>query len=161
MSDNKKQRLIDRAFVVSMWLKGIDGVLELLGSVLLLITSPVLIQRLALLLVQDELGEDPHDILANVIIRFGHQLGSARLFTAVYLLSHGAVKVLLVTYLLQRKVKMYPVALAFLSVFAVYQAYLTWQSFSAFFLLLTLFDFLIVFLVWQEYKHLLQDGQKG
>jgi uncharacterized membrane protein len=148
------RRWIDRIFILSMWIKGIDGFFEVIGGLLLLITTPDFLHRLTNLLVAGELGEDSTDIIARTIQKLGHELGAAYLVSAAYLLTHGVVKLVIVTYLLRRNLRVYPWALAFLSLFAVYQGYLTLNNFSLLFLLLTLFDGLVVALVWYEYRHL-------
>ena len=43
----RSQTLLDRLFVVSLILKGLDGVLELVGGVLLLIVTPAQIGAVA------------------------------------------------------------------------------------------------------------------
>jgi uncharacterized membrane protein len=151
--------IIDRVFVISLWLKGIDGLLELVGGVFLLLLTPAFIQKVTHMLVAVKLGEDPTDIIANAILRLGQQLGAAHLLVAIFLLTHGIVKVLLVTFLLLGNLKVYPWAMAILGVFALYQAYLTWHHFSLLYLGLTLFDVLIVVLIWYEYRHMKQRSE--
>lgn len=158
---NTKNLLLDNAFTISLWIKGIDGTIELLAGFLLLAVSSAGIQYITSMVVGGELGEDPHDVLANLIAHAGHQLSSARLFTALYLLAHGAVKVVLVVYLLKRNIVIYPWALLFLTCFAIYQIYLTWQKFSVLFITLTVFDFIVVGLVWWEYRQLLQQKMRS
>ena len=96
--------LLDQTFEVGIILKGLDGVLEVLGGLLLLVVSPATIDRLVTSLTQHELSEDPHDFLATHLLKTAHGLtGSAVLFGAVYLLAHGAVKVILVAALLKNQ----------------------------------------------------------
>src|SRR5215831_7106067 len=89
--------LLDRAFFVGITLKGLDGVLEVIGGLLLLAVSPATIDRLARALTQHELSQDPHDFLATHLLHYtGSLTGGALRFGAVYLLLHGAIKVVLV-----------------------------------------------------------------
>jgi uncharacterized membrane protein len=88
--------LLDQTFEVGIILKGLDGVLEVIGGLLLLVVSPATIDRVVTGLTQHELSEDPHDFLATHLLKTAHGLtGSAVLFAAVYLLAHGVVKVIL------------------------------------------------------------------
>ena len=52
---------LDTTFDIALILKGLDGLLELVGAVLLLVISPDTINRLAQRLLQHELSEDPND----------------------------------------------------------------------------------------------------
>jgi uncharacterized membrane protein len=144
--------LLDRIFQVSLTLKGLDGVLELIGGVLLLIVTPQQIGLLGRILTQHELAEDPDDVIANAVLRFTSNLDiSTSLFGAVYLLLHGLVKVVLVWAVLRDNLWAYPWMIAFLIVFIAYQSYQMIVSFSWGLLLLTLFDAFVVWLTWREY----------
>ena len=86
----------DKAFRISLYLKGLDGLLECLGGILLLIISQDQINRWATRLTQGELSQDPHDFIANHILKTAHHLtGASLIFGAVYLLAHGVVKLVL------------------------------------------------------------------
>src|SRR5579883_2938101 len=54
-------------FLVSVWLKGLDALLEIIGGTALFSVSPVLILRVVRLLTQDEIAEDPRDLVANAL----------------------------------------------------------------------------------------------
>src|SRR5260370_25203452 len=93
----KRGDLLDRAFAVGIILKGLDGILEVLGGVLLLVVSPSTIDQLSRALTQHELSEDPHDFLATHLFHAAGSLtGSSLEFGAAYLLLHSVVNVLLV-----------------------------------------------------------------
>jgi uncharacterized membrane protein len=143
--------LLDRTFFVSLILKGLDGVLELVGGILLLIVTPAQIGVIARFLTQHELSEDPHDLIANALLHVTGSLNlSVTLFGAIYLLLHGVVKVVLVWAVLRDHLWAYPWLIAFLLVFIVYQGYELIVAFSWGLLLLTAFDILIVCLTWRE-----------
>jgi uncharacterized membrane protein len=144
---------LDRIFRVSLVLKGLDGVLELVGGILLLLVSPSQISALARFLTQHELTEDPHDFVANNLLHLTSNLTvSASLFGAVYLLLHGAVKVVLVWAVLKDQLWAYPWMIGFLIVFIGYQIYQMAVTFSIALLLLTAFDVFIVWLTVLEYR---------
>jgi uncharacterized membrane protein len=77
---------------------------------------------------------------------------STSLFLALYLLSHGIIKIILVVALLQQKLWAYPWLIVFLSIFIVYQIYRLVLSMSLGLLALTLFDIFIVGLTVIEYR---------
>ena len=153
MSWFRPRDLLDQTFEVGIILKGLDGVLEVIGGLLLLVVSSATIDRLVTSLTQHELSEDPHDFLATHLLRTAHGLtGSAVLFGAVYLLAHGLVKVILVTALLKNQLWAYPWTIAFLGVFIVYQLYrLSFQP-SVGLTALTIFDAVIAWLAYREYR---------
>ena len=148
----KSGELLDRAFAVGIILKGLDGVLEVAGGVILLVVSPTTIDRLTSALTQHELSEDPHDFLATHLLHAAGSLtGSSIRFGALYLISHGVVKIVLVTALLRNKLWAYPWMIAFLIAFIAYQMYRITFAFSLGLLALTVFDVLVVWLTYREY----------
>jgi uncharacterized membrane protein len=74
------------------------------------------------------------------------------LFGAVYLLLHGAVKVVLVIALLLNKLWAYPCMIVVLLIFIGYQLYRIALDPSAGLIALTIFDAMIVTLTWREYR---------
>jgi uncharacterized membrane protein len=148
----KSGDLLDRAFAVGIILKGLDGVLEVVGGVLLLVVSPTTIDQISRALTQHELSEDPHDFLAtHVLHAAGSLTGSSLQFGAAYLLLHGLVKIVLVAALLRDKIWAYPWMIAFLIVFIVYQVYRMTFAFSIGLLGLTVFDLVVAWLTYREY----------
>ncbi len=143
---------LDKIFRVALILKGLDGVLELVGGLLLLVVSPEQIGEIARFLTQHELSEDPHDLIATSLLHSTAGLGaSATLFGAAYLLLHGLVKVVLVWAVLRDNLWAYPWMIAFLVIFIAYQTYQLVLGFSWGLFLLTVFDVFIVVLTWREY----------
>ena len=144
---------LDKIFKISLALKGLDGVLELVGGLLLLLVSPAQMASVVHFLTQHELSEDPHDLVATTLVHWaGAMTVSATLFGAVYLLLHGLVKVVLVWAVLRDKLWAYPWMIAFLLVFIAYQGYQLLVAFTWGMVLLTVFDIFIVWLTWHEYR---------
>ncbi len=143
---------LDRAFEVGIVLKGLDGILEVVGGLLLLLVSPATINQIARALTQHELSGDPHDWLATHLLRYAGELtGGAVLFGAIYLLSHGVVKIVLVAALLRNQIWAYPWMIVFLVVFIVYQLYRMTFAPSIGLVGLTVFDIAVVWLTYREY----------
>lgn len=143
----------DRVFAVGIILKGLDGVLELLGGLLLLFATPATINQIVAALTQHELSEDPGDLIATHLQRAVHELtGSAVLFAAAYLLSHGVVKTVLAVALLRNKLWAYPWMLAFLAIFIVYQIYRMTFAATLWLAGLTVFDAAVAWLTYREYR---------
>ncbi len=146
--------VLDRTFKVGLVLKAADGVLEIVAGALLLLITPSSIDRIAHSITAHELGEDPHDRLAHYILHTTAHLSSGTtLFGAVYLLSHGVSKVVLVALVLRNKLWAYPWLMVLLGVFIVYQLYVViFVKFSWGLIALTAFDLVLVWLTWREYQ---------
>ena len=83
MSWFRPRDLLDQTFEVGIILKGLDGMLEVIGGLLLLVVSPATIDRIVTSLTQHELSEDPHDFLATHLLRTAHGLTALTIFDAV------------------------------------------------------------------------------
>ena len=145
---------LDKTFKIGLVLKGLDGILEVAGGILLLFLSPHAIEHLARALTAHELSEDPHDLIARYILHTAsHLTSSTTLFGAIYLLSHGITKIVLVALVLRDKLWAYPWLIALLLAFIAYQLYrITAVHFSAGLTALTVFDAVLVWLTWREYQ---------
>jgi uncharacterized membrane protein len=145
--------LLDKTYEIGIIIKGIDGILELAGGILVLTLSPGMITGITRFLTENSLQNDPHNVIATHIAKEGHNLAAGHnLFAAAFLLTHGLVKVVLVTCLLLNKLWAYPWALAALGLFLVYQAYqlITAPTFGMGFL--TVLDVAIIWLIYREWR---------
>lgn len=135
-----------------MILKGLDGVLEVAGGVLLGVFGTSGLSRTVVFLTQHELSEDPRDRLAGWLVAQTRNVGSSTVhFAVAYLLFHGAVKIGLATGLLRERLGVFPVAMGFLALFIVYQGYRLTVLPSWGLAYLTVLDLVILVLVWREY----------
>ena len=145
--------LTDRAFRIGLLLKALDGLAETLGGVLLLIISPEQINHWAERLTQGELSQDPHDFFATHILKTAHSLtGSALVFGAIYLLSHGIIKLVLVFEVWRDHLWAYLALIGVTALFVIYQLYRIVDAFSVGLTLLTILDLIIIYLTSVEYK---------
>src|SRR6266852_717667 len=104
-----EDRKIHEIFKISVFLKGLHAVLEFVGGLLLLFVNTSTITHLVISLTQEELTEDPNDLVAKYLFQHSQHLSiSSQRFAAFYLLSHGAIKLLLVASLLRDKLWAYP-----------------------------------------------------
>ncbi len=145
---------LDTTFKVGLVLKGLDGILEVVGGILLLFLSPQAIQHLVRVLTAHEVSEDPHDLIARYLLHATAHLNTAvTIFGAIYLLSHGIAKIVLVALVLRDKLWAYPWLIVLLLAFIAYQLYrITAVHFSIGLTLLTIFDAFLVWLTWREYR---------
>ena len=143
----------DRTFRIGLWLKAADGILEIIGGLLLLVVTPSEINRIIQLLTVHELSQDPNDLLSNFLLNSTNALNSGTtLFGAIYLLSHGISKVILTVMVLMGKLSAYPWLIALIVTFIAYQLYvIILVRFSWGLSALTVFDVFLVWLTWREY----------
>jgi uncharacterized membrane protein len=135
--------------------KGVDGVLELIGGLMLLAVRPERVGAVVRILTQHELSEDPHDVIANLLVHSLHHLSSStKLFGAIFLLWHGAIKIVLVWALLRRQRWAYPVAMAAFAGFVAYQLYRYTHTHSVWLIGLSLLDVFVIALTGLEYRRL-------
>jgi uncharacterized membrane protein len=146
-------RSLDDTFKISITLKGLDGALEIVGGLVLLLVRPRTINDLVRTLTQHELSQDPHDFIARHLLHSADALThGSRLFAAIYLLSHGIAKVVLVIALLREQLWAYPGMIVLLLGFIAYQIYRLSYRLTIALTLLTLFDTFVIWLTWREYQ---------
>jgi uncharacterized membrane protein len=144
---------IHQIFQVSVLLKGAHALIECMGGIALALISTSAITDLVNRLTQEELIEDPKDFVATHLLGWAQSFSAdTKAFYAFYLLSHGAVKILLVIGLLRNKLWSYPASLIVLGLFVVYQLYRFSYTHGAGLIVLTVFDIFVMGLIWHEYN---------
>jgi uncharacterized membrane protein len=155
VSPQRRARIVHVLFDIGVIAKGVDGVLETIGGVLLLFVSPTQIHSLVAMLTQHELSEDPSDLVSNYLLNSTRDLSTgATVFAATYLLWHGIVKIGLVAALLLRRRWAYPWAIVAFSLFLIYQLYRYAHTHAPELLVLSVVDVFVIALTWLEYKRL-------
>lgn len=143
----------DRVFRAVLCLKGLDGGVELFGAVALAVAGPRALGGLARRVVDHHLLGGPQGAVAERFAAGEAALaGSGHTFAVVYLALHGLVKLGLVVALLRRVRPAYPVAVAVLGVFVLYEGHraavrgspLLWASAAL--------DVVLIVLVVREYR---------
>ena len=147
------ERRIHKIFEISVLLKGAHALIECAGGLVLAFISTSAIANLVNALTQDELIEDPNDVVATHLLSLAQNFTvSAQHFYAFYLLSHGVIKLFLVIGLLRSKLWAYPASLVVLGLFIVYQLYRFSYTHGFGLILLTVFDVVVMGLIWHEYR---------
>lgn len=149
----KSKDLFHMSFEIGLLLKGLDGLLEIVGGLLLFFLNPDRLNSLIILLTQNELSHDPNDIVSNTLISLGHNFSiSTQQFGIFYLMTHGFIKCILVFLLWKRKLWAYPMTIIALVLFIAYQVYRYIISPSAFMIVLSAFDAIMIVLTLIEYN---------
>ncbi len=111
-------------FEVGIFLKGLNGFLQIVGGFLLVFLRPATLNKVVVILTQNELSEDPKDLIANFLLEAAQHLSiSSQIFGAIYLLAHESIKIFLVLSLWQKRLWAYPAAIIVFLLFIFYQMY--------------------------------------
>ena len=149
----RREAVIRRIFRLSLLLKAVDSVLEMVGGVLLSIATNAEILRLARLVTRNELSEDPNDFVANLILRSAQSFSlDQKSAASIYLLSHGAIKLFLVVMVLRERPWAYPAFMVALLILIAYQSFQLSLGLSIWLLALTIFDVVVLWLTFHEYR---------
>ena len=141
-------------------LKGLHAVLEIVGGILLSFMRPELLDNWIRVLTQNELAEDPQDLVANLLVRMGHHYSiNSQHFGVFYLVSHGIVNLGIVLLLWRKKLWAYPLGIVVLFLFIAYQVYRWLATGSSAMIFFTAVDLIIIFLTWSEYRRLKSTEQ--
>jgi uncharacterized membrane protein len=147
----KQRSKVEIAFDIGIFLKGFNGVIEVLGGLLLLFVQPETLSRLITSFTQYELSEDEHDIVASFLAQY---FSATQVFAGIYLFVHGMIKVFLVESLLRKRLWAYPLAMLFFFLFIIYQLYRYYLNGSMGMILLSILDLIVIALTWLEYRRL-------
>lgn len=146
-------RIIHDAFLVSLTIKAINGVVETLGGLAVLLIGHQRVLNVVQSIAHRELVEDPDDHLATSMIQWAtHFSSGAQEAVAAYLLAHGILKLFVVYNVMRGRRWAYPTAVTVFSGFAIYQAVLWIEHPGWTLAALTVFDVLIVVLTLLEWR---------
>jgi uncharacterized membrane protein len=145
--------LLRDAFRTGITAKGVDGLLEITGGVLVWFLKPSAMGRALRALSLHELSRDRHDFIGLHLLHVSERLGhSAPLFPSVFLLSHGIVKVLVAIALWMNELWAYPLAIGVFATFSLYQVYRFTHTHATSLLVLTFADIVIIGLTAAEWR---------
>ena len=153
MTTSRKEKALHDFFLISIWIKGLVGVIETVAGIVLLVVTQQALAALVVRWTDPELTEDSHDLIATWLRNSAEHWGAGtQTFASVYLIVHGLIKILLVAGLMRKKMWAYPVSIWVLGAFIVYQCYRFTVTHSVWLVLLTLLDIVVVFLIFHEYR---------
>ncbi|HLO20899.1 MAG TPA: DUF2127 domain-containing protein [Sphingomicrobium sp.] len=148
-----QEKRIHQVFAISVSLKGLHAIMEMVGGMALYLTSAATILDWIDRFTADEISRDPNDWIATHLIKFGQTFSVAEHdFFAFYLLSHGIVKIVLVYGLLKEKMWAYPASFVVFGAFIAYQLYRYSFTHELALILLSIFDIFVIALAVHEYR---------
>jgi uncharacterized membrane protein len=148
-----QEKRIHQVFAVSVSLKGLHALFEIVAGIALYLTSTETIVGWISDWSNREILEERHDWIANQLLRFAEDFSVAKHdFFAFYLLSHGVVKIVLVYGLLKEKLWAYPASFVVFGAFIAYQLYRYSFTDEISLILLSIFDLFVIALAIHEYR---------
>ncbi len=145
--------LLHKSYELSLALKALLGLTQVGSALALYLTPSDGIIRFVTWLSSQELSEDPADALALRLLHAAQHLSIDTItFYVLYLGAHGALNLGVVGLLWARLIWAYPLSIVVLLGFVIYQLYEFTVTGSPTMVALSLFDLIIVFLVWREYR---------
>lgn len=151
----RDEKVLHLIFELSLVFKGIIALVEMIGGILVFFISHDFLMNIVMAITQDELIEDPKDFIAHYLIQSAQNLSiGSQDFAALFLLSHGIIKMFLIVGLLREKLSYYPAAIVVFGLFIIYQLYRYQFTHSLWLLLITVVDVLVIALTWHEWKYL-------
>lgn len=161
MTSTSQKSGTDRMFAVAITVKGIDGGLQFLGALLLMVIPPTLITGAANMIITRDLLGDPNGALSTHLAEAADHFanGSSRWFAIIYLLAHGVIKLVLVWALVKRVMWMFPVSMIVLAGFVVYEVWRAVHTHSIALPIFAAIDVVIIVLIFREYRKLRREHQ--
>jgi uncharacterized membrane protein len=148
-----KEASLHRLFEITLVLKALHSLLEIISGALLASLSTDAVFKIAKFVTQGELLEDPNDLIASYLLRVARDLSiGSKAAAAFFLLSHGSVKLALVLAVMRGRAWAYPAFMIALGLLIGYQGYQLWRAFSFGLSVLTIIDALVLVLTWHEYR---------
>ena len=142
-------------FRLAVLFKGLDGGVETLAALVLLVLPGQDLPRLvADAVTRDLLGPPDGALARHVVAGTAEVVSGDRTFVVTYLALHGLVKVALVVALLRRWRPAYPAAAVVLGAFVGYEVDRAVRTGSVLLPFLAALDVVVVVLVWREYRRL-------
>ena len=156
------ERRMHQLFVIGVMLKGVHALIECAGGAAFAFVNIDSIKRLLAHLNREDLIGLRNDFVATHLAKIAEGFTpGAKHFYAFYLLSHGVVKLALIAGLLKGKLWAYPASLVVLGLFILYQVYRYALTHSAGLIVLTVFDLIVIGLIWHEYRTVARHGLKN
>ena len=146
------EHTIYELFKWSLLIKGVISLGEVVvGIGLLLVPWSVVASFIAWLRTYAQNGAN-QALMAHLLKELSGFTQATVVFVAFYFLIRGVVKLGLIWQLLHNRYWAYPASLAVMGIFVLYQLYQLYTGGSLLIVMLTLFDIIVLGLIWHEYR---------
>jgi uncharacterized membrane protein len=145
----QEEHIVYEFFLWSVLLKLAISLIEVVSGIALFFIAPERIVLLGMFL----LNHLPIAALQRVLLgELSHYTEGTVTFVALYLLSRGFVKLVLLGAVLKKQLIAYPASLLVLGAFLVYQLYQIATSGSLIVTAITLFDIVVMYFIYREWR---------
>lgn len=161
MNTEKEQKVLDVSFDVLLIFKSLFALGEVIAGIALFFLTPARLNALIARFTAGEIREDSHDLISNALINFGHHFTvGAQYLAAIYLLTHGLIK-LITLFLLFRKIMWaYPISIVVFAGFIIYQMTEFFHNHHLTLLLVAALDLLMIILTILEFRSMRKARKK-
>ena len=150
-----QEEKIHLAFEISLLLKALFALGQIIGGIVALFVTKDFLLKTVSVLTQEELAEDPRDLIANYLLHSAQNLSiGTQLFVALYLLRSWQHQAMANHRTPASETLVLPTAILVFGLFIVCQLYRFNFTHSVWLLLITLVDVIVIALTWHEYKYL-------
>ena len=151
--DKFKKKTFHELFLIVIILKGLHGILELIGGLAFIFIKSSFIVKIINTIFKHELIQDPKDLIANFLIQTSQHISPNTMsFATIYLLTYGIINIGLFFGLLHKKIWTYTLAGFVLILLIIYQIFRIFNTHSLILIFLTILDILIIILLRFEYQ---------
>lgn len=151
----KRNGIFQTLFTLSIILKGIDGVVELVGGLVFVILKKQHILDIIFGFLNYDLFKIPNETILEWVTYVSNELTtSVKILISMILICNGVIKIVLSINLLLKNLVAFPISIAFLIILLIYQIIQTFYTPSLFLNLFNVFDFIVILLIWREYTRL-------
>ncbi|MCS4532367.1 DUF2127 domain-containing protein [Corynebacterium sp. ES2794-CONJ1] len=148
-----QDKVLIRTFKATLWFKLILGFFELILAALIKVIPVERWRDMAEWLTRDQLLADPSAPFARAVINSVDSIDiSTQNYIVFYLVVHAVVKTILIVAVLRGKLWAYPLMIAVLVGFVVYQSYEMYFEVTIGLLTLTIIDIILIWLTIHEWR---------
>lgn len=149
MKPTGEETFIYDGFLISVLLKGLISLIEVVSGIAAFLIPPATIIAIATFV----LNYLPIASLQNALMQeVARYTSGAVAYVGIYLLSRGLIKVALVVGLLRNWLVAYPASLVVLFLFLLYQGYQIATTHSLIVTLISLFDIVVMYFIYREWR---------
>lgn len=149
MESRQEERLIYDGFLISVLLKGAISLAEVISGIALFFIAPATIVGLGMLALNYLPVASLQAVMLSEIAKY---TAGTVTFVALYFISRGAIKIVLIAALLRNMLWAYPASLFLLGLFVLYQFYQLVVDHSLLILGITLFDLVVMYFIYREWQ---------
>lgn len=155
----ESEHTIYELFKWSVLLKGLISLAEVLAGISLLVLPPVVVARGISFITSLLSGYAQYAPIQHILGELTHYGGAAVIFASAFLLTRGLIKCVLIWALLKNVLWAYPWSLAVMAIFVLYQIYEYVHTGSLLLAGITVFDLIVMYFIWREWRIVLRHQQ--